>query len=92
MRAAVHNPLMSQSRVTAPQISASQKPKGPASYFHSIEEKYGEPMQHWIDLAVHLRDSGLSHMETVNHLKEKHQLGHGHANAIVAYVKAKLAE
>ncbi|WP_218219668.1 DUF4287 domain-containing protein [Nesterenkonia sp. Act20] len=83
---------MSQSRVTAPQISATEKPKGPASYFPSIEEKYGKPMQHWIDLTVQLLDSGLSHMETVNHLKEKHQLGHGHANAIVAYVKAKLAE
>lgn len=45
VRTAVHNPLMSQSRVTPPQVSASQKLKGPASYFPSIEEKYGEPMQ-----------------------------------------------
>ena len=87
-----HNPRMKQTRVIAPQISGSDKPKGPASYFPSIEEKYGQPMQHWIDLTVQLLESGATHMEGVSRLKQDHHLGHGHANAIVAYVKAKLAE
>jgi hypothetical protein len=28
-------------------------------------------------------------MEKVNHLKETYAMGHGHANAIVGYLKAK---
>lgn len=49
-------------------------------------------MQHWLDRAVSLLESGHSHMEAVGVLKRDHQMGHGHANAVVAYVKAKLAE
>jgi len=30
----------------------------------------------------------LKHMEQVEFLKTKHQIGHGHANALVAYFKA----
>ena len=60
--------------------------KGPASYFPSIEKKYGRPIDEWLDL---VRSSGLErHMELVNWLKSEHGLGHGHANAIVAHVKA----
>jgi hypothetical protein len=33
-----------------------------------------------------------THMEQVAFLKTKHDMGHGHANAIVAYVKAKAAK
>ena len=60
----------------------AQKPKGPASYFPSIEKKYGQPIDHWIKL-VH-QQKGMKHMEVVNWLKTEHGLGHGHANAIVA--------
>ena len=64
----------------------SAKVKGPASYFPSIEKTYGQPIDHWLDL---VRAHGIDkHMETVAWLKSEHGLGHGHANAIVAFVKA----
>jgi hypothetical protein len=64
-----------------------EKIKGPASYFPSIEAKYGHPVKHWFDI---LRQAGdLKHMELVNMLKSAHGLGHGHANALVAYHLAK---
>lgn len=63
-----------------------QKPKGPASYFPSIEKKYGKPIEHWLELAR--LDDSEKHMETVNRLKSEHGLGHGHANAIVAYARS----
>lgn len=61
-------------------------PKGPASYFPSIEKKYGEPIAHWQQIVR----SGYpaKHMEIVMLLKNEHGLGHGHANAIVAYTLA----
>ncbi|PRZ18926.1 DUF4287 domain-containing protein [Nesterenkonia sandarakina] len=82
---------MDPHRVIAPQVTAAPTVKGPASYFPSIEEKYGQPMQHWIDLVVQSFDAGSTHMDIVRGLKADHGLGHGHANAIVAYVKAELA-
>ncbi|MGG7568791.1 DUF4287 domain-containing protein [Streptomyces sirii] len=61
--------------------------RGPASYFPSIEKKYGRPVQEWIDL---IRTSPLTkHMELVTWLKTAHQLGHGHANALVAHTLAQ---
>ncbi len=60
------------------------KPKGPASYFPSIEKKYGRPIGHWLALAGRLEN--MKHMERVDWLKTEHGIGHGHANAIVAYV------
>ncbi len=68
-------------------MSTNEKPKGPASYFPSIEKKYGQPIQHWLDLARGMR--GLKHMERVARLKTDHGMGHGHANAIVAHVMAE---
>ena len=61
--------------------------KGPASYFPSIEKKYGHPISHWMQV---LEQAGpLKHMELVAHLKSAHQLGHGHANALVASFLAR---
>ena len=68
-------------------MSEQQKLTGPASYFPSIEKKYGQPIEHWIKLVQTQKD--MKHMEVVNWLKSEHGLGHGHANAIVAYCFAK---
>ena len=64
-------------------MATTDTPKGPVSYFPSIEKKYGHPIQHWLKLVAGLGD--MKHMERVNWLKAEHGLGHGHANAIVAY-------
>ncbi|MFF0435193.1 DUF4287 domain-containing protein [Streptomyces sp. NPDC004327] len=57
--------------------------KGPASYFPSIEKKYGRPVAEWLEL---VDASPLTrHMELVGWLKSEHGLGHGHANALVAH-------
>ena len=78
---------MTQHRVLAPTLPASGKFTGPASYFPSIEKTYGKPIQEWLDLvSAQLADN--THMQVVSMLKSEHGLGHGHANAIVAYVKA----
>ena len=68
-------------------MANEDKVKGPASYFPSIEKTYGKPIAHWMDV---LRDAGeMKHMEFVALLKSSHQLGHGHANALVAYFLAQ---
>ncbi|MDX2295447.1 MULTISPECIES: DUF4287 domain-containing protein [Streptomyces] len=65
----------------------SSSPKGPASYFPSIEKKYGRPVSEWFEL---IRSSPLArHMELVGWLKSEYGLGHGHANALVAAVRAE---
>ncbi|RRR99378.1 DUF4287 domain-containing protein [Glycomyces terrestris] len=57
--------------------------KGPVSYFPSIEERYGRPIAAWLEL---IEGSGVSgHKALVDWLKAEHGLGHGHANALVAY-------
>jgi hypothetical protein len=55
-----------------------------ASYFPSIEKTYGQPVQHWIGL-IHTNTKLTRHGELVAWLKREHGLGHGHANALVAY-------
>jgi hypothetical protein len=65
----------------------SEKVQGPASYFPSIEAKYGKPMQHWFDIIAPLLNN--ANMQIVAHLKDHHMMGHGHANAIVAHQLAK---
>lgn len=60
----------------------TEKTKGPASYFPSIETKYGQPIDHWMQV---LKKAGpMKHMELVSLLKTEHGMGHGHANALVA--------
>lgn len=68
-------------------MATDDQTKGPASYFPSIEKKYAYPIEHWLQIARSL--SGLKHMEIVERLKTEHGLGHGHANAIVAFVLAR---
>ncbi|MFE9580849.1 DUF4287 domain-containing protein [Nocardia sp. NPDC006044] len=59
------------------------KPHGPASYFPSIEAKYGRPIDDWKSA---MRDSGLtSHKALVEWLKTEHNLGHGHATALTQH-------
>lgn len=71
-------------------MSENDKVKGPASYFPSIEKKYGQPVAHWFGLIE--SKGGSKHMELVNWLKAEHSLGHGHANALVAYHLARQAK
>jgi hypothetical protein len=59
-----------------------KKVSGPASYLPSIEKKYGKPIDYWMKELKKV--SQLAHMEQVAHLKEKFEMGHGHANALVA--------
>jgi uncharacterized protein DUF4287 len=61
--------------------------QGPASYFPSIEKKYGKPISHWLEVLGAMK--GKKHMEMVVALKSEHEMGHGHANALVAYHRAR---
>ena len=61
--------------------------KGPASYFPSIEKTYGQPVAHWFAVLDSVKDK--KHMEQVAFLKDQHRIGHGHANALVAFHKAR---
>ena len=81
---------MTSRRVSAPVIAPGEKPKGPASYFPSIEKTYGRPVQEWLDLVADRLDDH-RHMEVVGWLKAEHGMGHGHANALVGYVRNALA-
>lgn len=65
---------------------ADQVLKGPASYFPSIEKKYGRPVAEWQDLVRKALPA--KHTELVAMLKSEHGMGHGHANAIVAHTLA----
>ena len=68
-------------------MATQEKASGPASYFPSIEKKYGQPIDHWMQV---LASAGpLKHMELVALLKSEHALGHGHANALVAWFLAQ---
>lgn len=60
----------------------AEKVQGPQSYFPFIEKKYGKSIDHW--MKVLKKHKGLTHMEMVAVLKTDHEMGHGHANALVA--------
>ena len=66
---------------------SDQPVKGPASYFPSIEKKYGRPTAEW--QAIVRARMPAKYMELVEFLKSEHGMGHGHAKALVA---ATLAE
>jgi citrate synthase len=61
---------------------ADDKVKGPKSYFPSIEKTYGKPISHWMTTLK--KHKSKTHMEMVAVLKTDHEMGHGHANAVVA--------
>lgn len=65
----------------------AEKVTGPASYFPSIEKKYGKPISFWMSQLK--KTSNLKHLEQVAWLKSEHEFGHGHANALVAVFRAK---
>lgn len=65
-----------------------KKITGPASYFPSIEKKYGKPVTHWKSMLKKMKNA--SHSEMVAMLKTEHGMGHGHANAIVAHFRAEV--
>ena len=67
---------------------STKKVTGPASYFPSIEKRYGMPIAHWQSLLAAM-PSGTRHSEMVAKLKTDHAMGHGHANAIVAHFRAE---
>lgn len=60
--------------------------KGPASYFPAIEAKYGKSIDHWMRELKNVKH--LAHMEQVAHMKTKFEMGHGHANSLVAHFRA----
>jgi len=68
-------------------MSTQGKVTGPASYFPFIEKKYGQPIEHWMQVLAQAGDR--RHMELVALLKTEHGLGHGHANALVAWHMAR---
>ena len=46
---------------------SEEKVQGPASYFPSIEKKYGQPVDHWFSLLEGVTE--MKHMEMVSWLK-----------------------
>ncbi|QIL80537.1 DUF4287 domain-containing protein [Diaphorobacter sp. HDW4A] len=70
-------------------MESEEKVRGPASYFPSIEKTYGKPVAHWVQILDTLGDK--KHMEQLAYLKSEHKIGHGHANALVAYYRAQFS-
>lgn len=60
--------------------------QGPASYFPSIETKYGRSIREWQIIIAGCGHA--KHMEIVRYLKTEHNMGHGHANALVGWTLA----
>ena len=71
--------------VVARPFGELSSPTVPHIFVHDakgIEKKYGKPIEHWMKELKKV--SKLAHMEQVAHLKTKFEMGHGHANALVA--------
>ena len=64
----------------------TEKVMGPKSYCPSIEKKYGQPIDYWMQQLDSVHDA--KHMEQVAFLKDQHGMGHGHANAVVAVYRS----
>ncbi|MGP8058602.1 MAG: DUF4287 domain-containing protein [Acidimicrobiales bacterium] len=60
--------------------------QGPASYFPSIEKRYGHSIAEWQTIIANCRLE--KHMTIVGHLKSEYGMGHGHANALVGWTLA----
>jgi hypothetical protein len=60
--------------------------QGPSSYFPSIEKKYGKSISEWQAIIATVGEA--KHMEIVAFLKTNHEMGHGHANALVGWTLA----
>jgi hypothetical protein len=72
--------------VTVGEQAPSRPKEGPASYFPSIEKKYGPSIAEWQQV---IADCGLDkRMAIVGYLKSGHGMGHGHANALVGWTLA----
>jgi hypothetical protein len=78
---------MTSKRPSPQSASPAAKVTGPASYFPSIEKKYGKPIAAWKTL-IRSRYPA-KHMELVSWLKAEHGMGHGHANALVGHTLAE---
>src|SRR5215472_7111120 len=73
-------------RVTMTEHAPPWPKMGPASYFPSIEKKYGRSIAEWQQI---IAGCGLDkHMAVVGYLKSEHGMGHGHANALVGWTLA----
>ena len=68
------------------EVSPPWSKQGPASYFPSIEKKYGKSIAEWQQFIAACGKT--KHMEIVGFLKAEHGLGHGHANALVGWTLA----
>jgi hypothetical protein len=79
-----------QPKTSSTVASKTAKVTGPASYFPSIEKKYGKPIAECQKL-VRSRYPA-RHMDIVNWLKAEHGVGHGHANALVGHTLAEDAK
>jgi len=68
------------------EVSPPWSNMGPASYFPSIEKKYGRSIAEWQQIIA--TSPASRHMEIVTWLKTEYGLGHGHANALVGWTLA----
>jgi hypothetical protein len=60
--------------------------QGAASYFPSIEKKYGRSIGGWQKIIAGCGHD--KHMAIVGYLKSEYKMRHGHANALVGWTLA----